>query len=63
MTIEKKTSGGGLESGGFERGKGEHKVQGEHKVRPYGPDTGWRTLRLPGWDYSQEGVYFITVCT
>jgi REP element-mobilizing transposase RayT len=22
-----------------------------------------RTLRLPGWDYSQEGPYFITVCT
>lgn len=22
-----------------------------------------RTLRLPGWDYSHEGLYFITVCT
>jgi len=58
MTAEKMTFDGGLE-----RGKGEHKVRGEHKVSPYGPDTGRRTLRLPGWDYSQEGVYFITVCT
>src|SRR4030042_1765922 len=22
-----------------------------------------RSLRLQGWDYSREGVYFITVCT
>lgn len=22
-----------------------------------------RSIRLKGWDYSQEGVYFITVCT
>jgi putative transposase len=30
---------------------------------PNGPRPRRRSLRLPGYDYSQAGAYFITVCT
>ncbi len=31
--------------------------------RPFDAAQGRRSIRLPGYDYSQPGAYFITVCT
>ena len=31
---------------------------------PYDPDLHHRrSIRRPGYDYTQEGIYFVTICT
>ncbi len=42
----------------------ESKPQGEHETMGYDPEKHHRhAMRLKGYDYSQPGTYFVTICS